>query len=274
VLQATIGCSYNHCTFCGMYRHKRFRVRRLADLKREIEHAGAYDPGVTRVFLADGDALVAPPRFLDELLAAIRAAFPRLDRVSCYASPQALQLRTIEQMQRLRDAGLKHYYLGVESGHDDVLERLAKGVDAVEMVRVGRKAVDAGVSLSTMILLGAGGRRLSFAHARASALLLNRIQPDFASTLVMTPVPGTPLWEQDLQGEFESLDSRELTQELRAFVAHLELDDTVFRANHASNHLVLAGRLPRDKRAVLRRLDEALGDATGAAYVPAAARGL
>jgi radical SAM superfamily enzyme YgiQ (UPF0313 family) len=275
ILQATIGCSYNECAFCGMYREKRFRVRPLDELRAEIDWARETLGGrVQKVFLADGDALVAKPRFLLGVLEALTEAFPGLRRVSCYASPQALAVRTVEQMAELRAAGLTQYYLGIESGHDQVLARLTKGVDAEEMVRVAAKATAAGVKLSTMILLGAGGRELSEAHAIESARVVNRIQPRFLSTLVMTPVEGTPLFDEDARGEVDHLDPVELAAELRTLIAGLELEGTIFRSNHASNRLTLAGTLPKDKAALLTTLDEVLADPRGAAFVPAWLRGL
>ena len=202
ILQATVGCSYNECTFCGMYRDKRFRVRSLADLEAEIawarDHLGT---DVRKVFLADGDALVAKASFLEAVLLRLRDAFPNLRRVSCYASPQSLQVRSVAEMSRLRELGLTLYYLGIESGHDGVLQRLAKGVDSHEMIRVAGKASEAGVALSAMILLGAGGPTLSQEHARASARVVNAIQPRFLSTLIMTPVERTPLFEEERRGE-------------------------------------------------------------------------
>lgn len=274
ILQATIGCSYNECTFCGMYRDKRFRVRPLAELEREIAWAREHVPDVRKVFLADGDALVAKASFLAGVLDALREAFPDMRRVSVYASPQSLQVRSVEEMARLRAKGLSLYYLGIESGHDPVLARLEKGVDAAEMVRVARKANEAGVKLSTMILLGAGGRAGSEAHARASAEVVNAIQPRFVSTLVMTPVPDTPLAEQAARGEVDELDPVELAAELRTFLAGLELEGTVFRSNHASNHLTLAGTLPKDKPALVAALDEVLRDPARAPFVPNWMRGL
>lgn len=268
ILQATIGCSYNRCTFCAMYRDKRFRVRPLEELAAEIRWAAARAPGVQKVFLADGDALVAKSRFLEQVLGALREAFPRLRRVSCYASPQALAVRTVDEMTRLRELGLSQYYLGVESGDDEVLRRLDKGVDAAEMIRVARKAQDAGVKLSTMILLGAGQRARSLEHARASAAVVNAIQPRFLSTLVMTPVEGTPLFDQALHGEVDELSPVELARELRELIAHLDLDGTVFRSNHASNYLALKGALPKDKAALLQVLDAVLASPERAPFVP------
>ncbi|TAJ17929.1 MAG: radical SAM protein [Planctomycetota bacterium] len=275
ILQATIGCSYNECTFCAMYRDKRFRVRKLDELRAEIASVAARArDDVRKVFLADGDALVAKAAFLGELLDALRAAFPNLQRVSCYASPQALQVRSEAEMSELRARGLTLYYLGIESGHDEVLTRLAKGVDAAEMIRVAAKAHAAGVKLSTMILLGAGGRALSLAHARESARVVNAIQPRFVSTLVMTPVEGTPLWEQAERGEVDELTPLELAAELREFVAALELEGSVFRSNHASNYLAVAGSLPKDKRAIVAALDALLARPERARFRPSWSRGL
>ena len=275
ILQATLGCSYNECTFCGMYREKRFRVRPLAELEPEIEFARARAGAeVRKVFLADGDALIAKAAFLEALLVRLRAAFPNLRRVSCYASPQSLQVRSVEEMAHLRELGLTLYYLGLESGHDAVLERLAKGVDAAEMVRVAGKAHAAGVQLSTMILLGAGGAELSREHARASAAVVNTIQPRFLSTLIMTPVPGTPLFAEEERGEYERLDDVAATRELRELVAGLELEGTIFRSNHASNAVPLEGTLSRDKARLLAMIDAILAAPDAGAFVPDWLRGL
>ncbi len=274
VVQATIGCSYNECAFCGMYRDKKFRVRRLADVTAEIDAVRQHTRDVRRVFLTDGDALIAPPSYLHGILLALRAAFPDLERVSCYASPQALQIRTVSQMEWLREAGLAHYYLGVESGHDEVLARLTKGVDADEMIRVGQKARAADVGLSTMVLLGAGGLSLSLEHARESARVINGIRPTYVSTLVMTPVEGTPLFEQVALGQVEAMTAHEITRELREFVAHLDCDGTIFRANHSSNYLPIGGTLPHDKRPILASLDVALARRDGSEYVPDSERRL
>lgn len=258
ILQATIGCSYNDCAFCGMYREKRFRIRPIAELKTEIEWARRHLEDVHKVFLADGDALIAKPSFLHEVLAALRAAFPDLRRVSCYASPQALEVRSVADMAALREAGLTQYYLGVESGHDEVLAKLTKGVDSRRMIAAANKANEAGVKLSVMILLGAGGRALSLDHARASARVVNAIAPRFVSTLVMTPVEGTPLFEAASRGEVDELDPLETARELREFVAALDLDGAVFRSNHASNWLALGGTLRKDQPALVAALDRVL----------------
>ena len=275
ILQATLGCSYNECTFCGMYREKRFRVRPLAELQREIAWAREeLGSSVHKVFLADGDALVAKASFLGQILDDLREAFPNLRRVSCYASPQSLQIRSVEDMAALREKGLTQYYLGIETGHDQVLLDLRKGVDAAEMIRVANKAQEAGVKLSTMILLGAGGHALSRDHARESARVVSEISPRFVSTLVMTPVENTPLFEQDQRGEVDHLSPIELAAELREFLSHLDLSGSIFRSNHASNYLTLAGNLPRDQAAMVSALDEVLAHPENARFMPEWLRGL
>lgn len=275
ILQVTIGCSYNECAFCGMYREKRFRARKLSELEAEIAWAKAeFGPGIRKVFLADGDALIARMDLLEGVLHSLRAAFPNLARVSCYASPQSLQVRTGEEMSRLRDLGLSLYYLGIESGHDLVLERLRKGVDAAEMVRVARKAHNAKVRLSTMILLGAGERALSREHALASARVVSEIQPKFVSTLVITPVPGTPLSDLHARGDFEVPGDLELVAELRHFLAALTLRSSIFRSNHASNALALAGTLPKDQPLLVATLDQILATPASAPLRPRRYRGL
>jgi len=267
ILQATIGCSYNECSFCAMYRDKRFRVRKIDDLRAEIAWAKkSMGDRVSKVFLADGDALIAKTSYLHEILAALRETFPNLRRVSCYSSPQSLQVRTVDEMSKLREAGLTQYYLGIESGHDAVLARLVKGVDAAEMIRVAGKATEAGVKLSTMVLPRRRRLALSLEHARASARVVNAIQPRFVSTLVMTPVEGTPLWDEAARGEVDELTPEETALELREFVAGLELKGSVFRSNHASNYLAVGGNLPKDKAAILAALDEALADPEDAPF--------
>lgn len=268
ILQATLGCSWNKCTFCGMYRDKKFRVRKLEDLSAEIDWYADQFGNPRKVFLADGDALMAKASFLGELLDKLHETWPDLKRVSCYASPQALAVRTVEEMTMLREKGLTQYYLGIESGNDVALEKMEKGVDSAEMVRVALKAHDAKVRLSVMILLGMGGEAMSREHALDSAKVVNAIQPRFVSTLVATPVEGTPLWDQDQRGEFDHLSPIALAAELREFLANLDLKASVFRSNHASNYLALAGTLPKDQAAMVGALDEVLAHPENAPFRP------
>lgn len=254
ILQATIGCSFNECSFCEMYRDKKFRVRSLDDLRPEIAYAQEHAPWVRKVFLADGDALMAKASYLGALCDELREAFPRLRRISCYASPQSLQVRSVGEMRDLRARGLTQYYVGIESGDDQTLEELIKGVSADEWAACCAKATEAGVKLSAMILLGAAGPQRSRAHALASAALINRIQPRFLSTLVMTPRPGTPLWNDWRAGRWVESNTEQLRDEMATFLGALELDGTIFRSNHVSNQDVLAGTFPKDREALLAAL--------------------
>jgi radical SAM superfamily enzyme YgiQ (UPF0313 family) len=251
ILQATIGCSYNDCTFCGMYLGKKFRVRKIDELKKEIEWAKSQAPWTRKVFLADGDAIMARASFLGEVCDLLNQAFPKLRRISVYASPQSLQVRSVDEMAALRQKGLTQYYVGLESGHDPTLLRLKKGVNAEEWVAAADKATQAGIKLSAMILLGAGGPEALVAHATASAALVNQIQPRFLSTLVMTPHPGTPLAAQFDRGEWRESTASQLSRELYIFLQSLELNATIFRSNHVSNLDVLAGTFPKDKKSLL-----------------------
>ncbi|MDP6954508.1 MAG: radical SAM protein, partial [Planctomycetota bacterium] len=197
-----------------------------------------------------------------------------LRRVSIYASPQALAVRSVAEMARLREAGLTLYYLGIESGSDVVLADLKKGVGGDEMIRVALKAHEAGVKLSTMILLGAGSRQNSKEHALDSARVVNAINPRFLSTLVMTPVEGTPLFESARSGAWEELTPIELAAELRTFLAALDVKGTIFRSNHASNYLTLAGTLAKDQERLVASLDRVLADPSAAPFRPRWLRGL
>ncbi|MFT7517031.1 MAG: radical SAM superfamily enzyme YgiQ (UPF0313 family) [Myxococcota bacterium] len=274
ILQATLGCSWNRCTFCAMYREKKFRVRKLDDLKQEIDIVASNDIAPHKIFLADGDALMAKASFLGELCDYLNQTWPHLKRISCYASPQALATRKVSEMQMLRDKGLSQYYLGIESGNDQVLSDLDKGVDGDEMIRVALRAHEANVKLSTMILLGAGGHALSQQHALDSARVVNAINPRFVSTLVMTPTENTPLFEADQRGEVDHLSPLELAAELREFIAALDVQGTIFRSNHASNYLTLAGTLPKDQDQLLKILNQVLADPQNAKFRPQWARGL
>lgn len=268
ILQATLGCSWNRCTFCAMYRDKQFRVRKLEDLYKEIDwYEDQFSPP-KKVFLADGDALMAKAGFLGDLCDRLYDTWPELKRISCYASPQALAVRSVEEMRTLKEKGLTQYYLGVESGNDVCLEEMEKGVDSAEMIRVAKKANEAGVRLSVMILLGMGGFALSREHAVDSARVVNAIQPRFVSTLVATPVEGTPLWDADQRGEFDHLDPVALAAELREFLVHLDLKASVFRSNHASNYLALAGTLPKDQESLVAALDQVLAHPENARFRP------
>jgi radical SAM superfamily enzyme YgiQ (UPF0313 family) len=259
ILQATYGCSWNACTYCAMYRGKRYQVRPLDQVLGDIAEAGARFPEEVRhVFVADGDPLGMALDHWEPILLALADAFPRLRRVSTYATARNLLEKAPQELKRLRELGLALLYIGPESGDDVTLRRIAKGADAADHVEAARRAREAGLEQSLMFLLGAGGIERSEAHARASGRLASAMDPKFLSTLTLTIVPGTPLARLEDGGRFELPDVPGLLQELRWFVEEAHLSAGIFRSNHASNYLPIGGRLPRDRDAILAAIDAAL----------------
>ena len=259
ILQATLGCSWNHCTYCAMYRDKPFTVRPLEELLVEIREAGArFGEEVRHVFVADGDPLGMPTGHWEAILRGLGAAFPRLRRVSTYATARNVLEKSQEDLDTLRRLGLTLLYLGPESGDDPTLRSLAKGSDAADHVEAARRARLAGMDQSLMFLLGAGGLERSEAHARASGRLASAMDPRFLSTLTLTVVPGTPLAQLQAQGRFTLPGIPALLQELVWFLEETHLTGGIFRSNHASNYLPVGGRLPRDREAMLATLGQAL----------------
>ncbi|MHC4939791.1 MAG: radical SAM protein [Planctomycetota bacterium] len=259
ILQATIGCSWNHCTYCDMYRAKKFRVRELEESLVDIEEAKrAYGDRVDKVFVADGDALILDLDHWTAILDALAEAFPRLRRVSAYATAMNLIEKSPEELARLRELGLSLLYIGPESGDDVTLKKIAKGATAADHVEAARKAHAAGMKLSAIFLLGAGGITRSEEHAKASAKLASDMDPRFVSLLTLTVIPGTPIGKQLERGDFELPEIPGLLRELRTFIAEAKPTDAIFRTNHASNWLPLSGRLPRDRDAFLEALDAAI----------------
>lgn len=259
ILQATLGCSWNACTYCAMYRGKRYRVRPLEEVLADIAEAGArFAEDVRHVFVADGDPLGMALEQWEPILLALASSFPRLRRVSTYATARNLLEKSPEDLRRLREWGLSLLYIGPESGDDATLRRIAKGASAADHVEAARKAREAGMEQSLIFLLGAGGRERSEAHARASGRLATAMNPRFLSTLTLTVIPGTPISRLEDQGRFELPDVPELLAELRWFVEEAHPSAAIFRSNHASNHLPIGGRLPRDREAILAAIDAAL----------------
>ncbi len=259
ILQATIGCSWNRCTYCDMYRDKEFAVRPLAETLADIAMAGeTLGADVRKVFVADGDALILDLPHWRAILGACRAAFPSLRRVSCYAMAGNVLGKTPAELAELRGLGLDLLYIGPESGDDATLKRIAKGSTAADHVAAARLCHGAGMQLSVIFLLGAGGVERSEPHARASAELATAMDPRFLSALTLTVIDGTPMARAEAKGLFALPDAGGALRELRTFVAHAAPSDAIFRTNHASNRLALGGRLPRDRQAILAVIDDAL----------------
>lgn len=252
ILQVTVGCSHNACTFCAMYRNKRFFVRPLEEVLGEVQEAAEEWPACPRVFLGDGDALAAPTEVLLAVLEALKRAFPALRRVSLYATPTNLLEKSPGELRALKDAGLGLFYLGLESGSDEVLRRVGKGASSSEIVEAVRKGREAGLKASVMVLLGLGGVEGSEEHIRGSAAVLNVLQPQYLSVLTWYPVAGAPLYRALEAGRFRLPGDEGILNELESLLRRLDLSDTVFRANHASNPLPIGGRLSRDRERLLK----------------------
>jgi radical SAM superfamily enzyme YgiQ (UPF0313 family) len=242
-----------------MYRSKRFRVRELAETLADVEAASRkFGERVDKVFVADGDALAMDLAHWEELLAACRRAFPRLRRVSAYATAINLNAKTPAELARLRELGLTLLYVGPETGDEVTFRRIAKGAGFEEHAEAARRAREAGMALSVIFLLGAGGTQRSREHAEGSAHLATAMDPRFLSLLTLTVLPGTPLATLEESGRFELPSVETMLRELRTIVERAEPRDAIFRTNHASNHLPLAGRLPRDRERILTVVDRAL----------------
>lgn len=269
ILQATIGCSHNKCAFCVSYQTKRFRVRPEEELFAEIDWAGRELDGLRRVFLADGDALALSTRRLARILARLRDRIPSLDRVTAYAGPQNLVRKSVDDLRLLRSEGLSMIYLGVESGDDEVLERVNKGVTADEMIALCGKPQTAGIDLSITVILGLGGPRLSRRHAAGTARVLSAIAPRYASALTLMIEPRDPPFETVFgDPEWRRLGPIEILAECRLMIDEIAADGINFHANHASNYLPLSGDLQADKPRLLRAIDEVLADPSAARLKP------
>lgn len=263
IFQATIGCSWNRCAFCEMYTGKKFRVRPQAELLKEIEEMSMRLPDTRKIFLADGNALVLSANKLMELLQLIQMNFKRVTRISAYAGARDLENKSVEELKQLRAAGLKLLYVGIESGDDEVLGMISKGETFASMEKNLLKAKAAGIGLSVMILNGLGGELFSVQHARNSAALVNRVQPEYLSTLVLSFPYGVDHFRQRFKGEFVQLKPVGLLEELACFISHTNLNKVVFRSDHASNYLPLKGILGRDKDALVEAIEKAAGSPHG-----------
>ena len=275
-LPLTKGCSNNTCTFCQFYGSK-LRLRDKEEVKREIDALALYLkhglklPGMPevvywvaqswdgkRVFLQDADALVYPFPALKEVLEYLNEKLPSLERVGIYATPQDLLRRSLEELRTLRELKLSIIYMGLESGDDDILRQVGKGVSSSQIIEAGRKAIEAGIVLSVTVILGLGGVEKSKPHALATAKALSQIDPQYAAALTLLLVPGTPLYEDWKKGRFSLISPFESLEELKLIIENSEFTDCFFSSMHASNYLPIRGRLPQEKERMLRELEEIL----------------
>ena len=260
ILQVTNGCSWNNCTFCEMYTQpqKAFRPKPQAETDRELAEIAASSIPVRRVFLADGDAMTLSYRRLRLIMTSINKYLPDVQRVSSYCLPRNIKNKSIDELTDLRELGLNLFYVGCESGDDLVLEKVNKGENFASSLAALEKIKAAGSKSSVMILNGLGGRKYSEQHAINSARLMNAAQPEYLSTLVVSFPQGMERYQQGFNGEFEPLEQPELFREMLTLLEHLELDNTIFRSDHASNYLVLKGTLGKDKQKLVNMVRTAL----------------
>lgn len=258
LIQLTVGCSHNRCSFCAMYRDKQYRVRPLADVCDDVDWAARALPNVRRVFICDGDALSAGYDTFAALCRHIGRRFPKLERISAYVNARDILRLSGEELRALRDLGFSLGYLGLESGSARVLREIHKGATPADMAEMAGKARGAGIALSVIVLLGAGGHALSEDHVRGTIEIVNKMQPRYLSFLTAMIVPTTPLMDDTRHGRFQPLTDRAILREARDMLAGLALSDTLFRMNHVSNLIALGGRLPADQANLLHQLDSLL----------------
>jgi len=259
LLQATIGCSHNQCTFCGMYKDKKYRVRPLKEIKEDIAMAKARYQDLEKVFICDGDAIAIETPVLLEILQELYAAFPSLRHVGSYVGPQSTMEKGLSDLLALRAAGLTKAYLGVETGDDRLLKEVKKGVGSSEMLAAGQELVQAGINLTAMVLLGlAGTGSRSQEHALATAQITNEMKPQYLAALTVTPVPGTALFRQVERGEFIPLDAFATLEEMKIIFENITIDNVRFVGSHASNYLPIKGTLQKDKAAMLETVNQVL----------------
>lgn len=258
LLQVTVGCSRNKCTFCGTYKGERFRIKSDAVIMEDIAFAAKYCKRQRRVFLCDGDALIIPQKRLLKILAEIENRLPWVTRVGLYANAKALHMKTAEELIELKSHGVGIFYMGLETGDDVTLKKIRKGASSKDMIEMGIKAKQAGIKLSITVLLGIAGPQRSQIHAVETGRVLSAIDPDYVGALSLMLIPGTPLYQDYKSGEFRLIEPHEMLAELRTMIASTNLTRGLFHANHASNYLPIRAILPKEKEPTLRLIDAAL----------------
>lgn len=258
LLQVTVGCSHNKCTFCGTYQDKRFRIKDDETILSDIRFASKHMRHQDRVFLMDGDALIIPQKRMLWIMGAIKEHLPWVRRIGAYANVKGIRMKSPDDLIELRKNGLGILYLGVETGDDQLREKISKGSSTMTCIEMGKKVKEAGIKLSVTVLLGIAGREGSLEHAKATGRLLSEMDPDFVGALTVMLIPGTPLFKEWKAGVFQLPDEKELLVELKEMLVHTNLTRGLFFSNHASNYLAVKARLPNGKQEALSLIDRAL----------------
>ncbi len=274
ILQVTVGCSHNKCTFCPAYKGKRFRIKGFEEIRQDIDEASSFSPALRRVFLADGDALIIPQPQLLEILNYLHLRFPAIQRIGTYANVKGILSKSVAELKELKERRLGILYLGIESGDEETLAAVRKGTTVESIVEAAARVKEAGMKLSVTVLLGIGGQERGSVHARKTAALLTRIQPDYVGALTLMLIPGAPLYDMAQRGLFILPSPFSLLQELRTMIAESELTHCLFFSNHASNYFPVKARLPKDKNACVQLLDRVLTHYDRAALTPEHLRAL
>jgi radical SAM superfamily enzyme YgiQ (UPF0313 family) len=259
LLQATVGCSHNKCTFCGAYKGERFKIKTDDIILEDIAFAAKYCRNQNRLFICDGDALIIPQKRLVMMLTEIKKQLPWVNRVGLYANAKGIKMKTPEQLEELHTLGLDIAYLGLETGDDVTLKNIIKGATSATMIEMGKKIRSAGIKLSITVLLGIAGRERSQVHAEATGKVLSAIDPEYVGALSLMLIPGTPMYDEYESGTFSLIEPVEMLQEIRTMIQHTELSNGLFHANHASNYLPIRAKFPEDKEKTLHLINEALG---------------
>ncbi len=263
ILQATVGCSHNGCTFCGMYKGKRFYIKPTEEILADIREAACMYRGYEKIFIADGDPIVMPTADLIRVLEELKKWFPKARLISTYAGPKSTLSKSLQELQEIHAAGLDRAYLGIESGDDAVLLHTNKGVTAAQMLQAGLRLKEAAIDLWGIILIGLGGRDGSAQHIQKTAQIINAMQPQHLSSMNYTPVRGTKLYQEVVSGSFSVLSAKESLQETRDLVAAIDYDNLHFTSDHASNYLPIKGTLKQDRERLLALLDGAIHGTVG-----------
>ncbi|MBU2515452.1 radical SAM protein [bacterium] len=258
LLQVTVGCSHNKCTFCGAYKGERFKIKKDEIIMEDIAFAAKYCKQQRRVFLCDGDAMIISQKRLPNIFKEIKKQLPWVNRVGLYANAKSLKRKSLGELKELKALGLGIIYMGLESGDDITLEKVNKKGNSNDMIEQGLKVKAAGIKLSITVLLGLGGKERSFTHARETGRVLSAIDPEYVGALSLMLIPNTSLYDDWQAGRFELIDSKKMLEELGAMIAHTDLSQGQFFANHASNYLPIKARLPRDKEATIKLIEEAI----------------
>ena len=258
IVQVTVGCSHNKCTFCAMYKEKRFHLRKLEDVLEDFNIARRQYRYIERVFLADGDALIRKTEDLAVILKHIRKIIPECRRVTSYGSPKSILTKSPEDLALLHSLGLEMIYLGLESGNEQVLKHINKGVTVEDIVRAGQMVKDAGMKLSVTAISGLGGTEMWKEHAIDTAKAFSRMKPDYIGLLTLMFEGDVPLRRECEEGKFHLLTAPQVAKETLLMLEHIDSEGSVFRSNHASNYLTLKGTLNRDREAMCEQIRTAL----------------